>query len=121
MQISKILNSGVILELEHLFERKGVTQESVLSPFLFNVYMNELDQKILSLQKKTTHIHKSHENATYGNQEAERAYREISRDFTTDNLKGALKKYGSKEAFLEARRTVFKEHHKEYGRRKGSI
>lgn len=40
MEIFKILNSELILELEYLFERKGVPQRSVLSPFLFNVYMN---------------------------------------------------------------------------------
>jgi len=52
MEISKILNSGVIIELEHLFERKRVAQGSILSPFLFNIYMHEFDQKIINLQKK---------------------------------------------------------------------
>lgn len=119
LEISKILNSGVIIELERLFERKGIGQGSIISPFLFNVYMHELDQKIASLQKITSELHKSYESATYGNKEAEMAYRKLSRDFATDNLKRALKKYGSKEALLDARRTAYKDHHKKYGRRKG--
>jgi len=118
MEISKILNSGVILELKLLFERKGVAQGSILSPFLFNIYLHELDKKIASIQKTTYDTHQSHESATYGNIEAEKAYRKISRDFATDNLKRSLKKYGSKEALLEARKTAYKEHHKKYGRRK---
>jgi retron-type reverse transcriptase len=119
MEISKILNSGVILELKLLFERKGVAQGSIISPFLFNIYLHELDKKIASIQKITYDTHKSYESATYGNMEAEKAYRKISRDFATDNLKRSLKKYGSKEALLEARKTAYKEHHKKYGRRKG--
>ena len=86
MEISKILNSGIILELEHSFERKGVPQRSILSFFLFNVYMNEFDQKILSFQKKIKDTHKSHESLTYDNIEAELVYRELSRDFAIDNL-----------------------------------
>ena len=119
MEISKILNSGVILELEFIFEHKGVAQGSTLSPFLFNIYLHELDKKIASIQKTTYDTHQSHESATYGNIEAEKAYRKISRDFATDNLKRSLKKYGSKEALLEARKTAYKEHHKKHGRRKG--
>ena len=119
MEISKILKSGATLELKSLFERKGVVQGSILSPFLFNIYLHELDKKIASIQKITYDTHKSYESVVYGNVEAEKAYRKISRDFATGNLKRSLKKYGSKEALLEARKTAYKEHHKKYGRRKG--
>jgi hypothetical protein len=81
--------------------------------------MHELDKKIASLQKITSETHNSHKSAKYGNKEAEMAYRKLSRDFATNNLKRALKKYGSKKALLNARKTAYKEHHKKYGRRKG--
>jgi retron-type reverse transcriptase len=114
LEISKILNSGVILELGQLFERKGVGQGSIISPFLFNVYMHELDQKIISLQKITSELNKSYENATYGNKKVEMGYHKLSRDFITDNLKRALKKHSTKKALLDARKTTYKEPHKKY-------
>ena len=119
MEISKILNAGVSLELKLLFECKGVAPGSIISPFLFNIYFHELDKKITSIQKSTYNTHQSYESATYGNMEAEKEYRKISRDFATDNLKRSLKKYSSKEALLEARKIAYKEHHQKYGRRKG--
>jgi len=114
LEISKILKSGVILELEELFKCKKVNQGSILSPFLFNVYMNELDQKLASVQKITFENHKSYKSLTYGNKQAEVAYRKLSRDFATDNLRRALKRYGSKEAILNAYKIAFKEYHRRY-------
>ena len=119
LEISKMLNAGVILELKHIFEKKGVAQGSIISPFLFNIYMHELDKKVDDLRRLTSDKQKSYESATYGNLEAEQSYRQISRDFATDNLRRTLKKYGTKEAVIEARRKVYKEHHDKYGRRKG--
>lgn len=119
LEISKMLNAGIILELRQIFENKGVAQGSILSPFLFNIYMHELDKKVSDLQKRTSDKQKSHESATYGNPEAEKSYRKISRDFATDNLRRSLKKYGTKEAIIEARRKAYKEHHDKFGRRKG--
>jgi hypothetical protein len=55
--------------------------------------MHELDKKVVNLKKSTSLSHKSHESVTYGNKEAEMKYRKISRDFATDNLWRALKKY----------------------------
>lgn len=119
LEISKMLNAGIELELKLIFENQGVAQGSILSPFLFNIYMHELDKKVAELQKLTQHTHKSHESATYGNKQAEIDYRKISRNFAFDNLKRSLKKFGSKENLLQARKTMYKEHHEKYGRRKG--
>lgn len=118
-EIAKILDAGILSELKVIFAHKEVPQGSIFSPFLFNIYMHELDKKVASLQKLTSFTHKSHENVTYGNKEAEMAYRKLSRDFATDNLRRTLKKYGFKEAVLEARKKAYKEHHDKYGRRKG--
>lgn len=118
-EISKILNSGVIHDFQLIFEKKRIVQDTILSPFLFNIYMHELDEKMVSLQNLTYETHKSHESAVYGNKEAEMNHRKISRDFAANNLKRSLKKYGSKEALIQARKIAYKEHHDKYGRRKG--
>jgi retron-type reverse transcriptase len=118
-EISKILNSGAIHDLILVFEKKGIAKGSILSPFLFNIYMHELDEKVVSLQKLIYETNKSHESVVYGNKEAEINYHKISRDFATDNSKRFLKKYRSKEVLIQARKTVYKKHHDKYGRRKG--
>jgi hypothetical protein len=81
--------------------------------------MHELDKKVAYLQKLTSDKQKSHESATYGNMEAEQSYKKISRDFATDNFRRSLRKYGTKEAVIEARRKAYKEHHDKFRRRKG--
>jgi len=62
-------------------QRKGVAQGSILSSFLFNIYLHEFDKKIASIQKTTYATHQFHESAIYGNIEAEKAYRKIFRNF----------------------------------------
>lgn len=50
-EISKMFNVG-ILDMKCNIEKKSVFQGSVLFPFLFNVYMNELDLFMEKLMKK---------------------------------------------------------------------
>jgi hypothetical protein len=112
------LDSGAIHDLQYIFETKIVVQGSVLSPLLFNIYMHELDEKVVCLQKLTHDTYKSHESANYGNKEAEVNYRRTRRDFINKNLKRSLGKYCSKEALIQSRKILYKEHHDKYGRRK---
>jgi len=81
--------------------------------------MNELDKFIVNLQTQAALTHKEYVISSYGNPEAESNYRRISREFSMDHWKKCIKKYGTSEKALEARKTVYKEHHDKFGRRKG--
>lgn len=114
-----MLNAGIVEDLKEIFENKGVAQGSVLSPFLFNVYMHELDKFVVNLQKQAGLTQKEYVSGTYGNPEAEANYRSISREFGMDRWRVSLAKYGTPEKVLAARRKAYKDHHDKYGRRKG--
>ncbi len=117
--INKILSTGVAEDFTTFFEHKGVAQGSIISPFLFNTYMHELDKYIVGLQTQAALTHKEYVSGTYGNPEAETNYRKIAQEFRMGNWAKCIQKYGSSEKVLEARRAAYKEHHNKYGRRKG--
>lgn len=118
LEISKILNFRVVTEPEQLFKRKGVGQTNFISPFLFNVYMHELDQKIASFQKTNLEIYKSDERLSFETKEAQIDYSQFSRDFFRGNLKKSLKKCNFKEIILKKSKFLHKIYHKKYGLRK---
>jgi DNA polymerase III delta prime subunit len=117
--INRILSTGVAEDFTTLFEHKGVAQGSIISPFLFNIYMHELDKFIVGLQTQAALTYKEYVSGTYGNPEAETNYRKIAQEFRMENWKKLIQKYGSSEKVLEARKVAYKEHHDKYGRHKG--
>lgn len=110
-----MLNTGII-DLEEIHRDKGVAQGSVLSPFLFNVYMNQLDHYISELAKDAE---KPFNLTKQNKSEASRAYKAMMARFSTGRIHSALKKYGSVDAMKKALEKEKKEHYDKYGRARG--
>jgi hypothetical protein len=84
LEISKILKSGMFFELKYFFEKKNKkNQNSILCPFLFNLYMHELDKKIARLQKKAEKFRK---NVICDNSETKKTYQKISYKILANKL-----------------------------------
>ena len=92
-EIEKMMNFGII-DVGLLFENTGVAQGSVLSPLLFNIYMNELDSFIANLVKKEGVPFFKEDIAK---SEAMKNYKRIKAEFSNNRVHTALHKYGSVE------------------------
>lgn len=114
-EIEKMMNSGII-DVSLVFETKGVAQGSVLSPFLFNIYMNEFDSFVgkLKQEKFSPFIKKDMDGSA-----AMKNYKRIKAEFSNNYVHTALKKYGSIESVRNELNSQLKNHYKIYGRHYG--
>lgn len=111
-----MINAGIVGLNHDDIHDQGVAQGSVLSPFLFNVYMNKLDDYMEELaQDAEKSYNLSKENKSQGI----KAYKTLMAQFSAGRIHSAVKKYASIEALKKVLREKKQEHFKKYGRARG--
>jgi hypothetical protein len=115
-EINKLMKAEIVNLKISSCDDLGVSQGSVLSPFLFNVYMNELDNFIESLKTK----YKKTNSASGVDPSVRNKYAQFARKFRTKTgLAGTLAKCGSPDLVLALYKKERSEFYKKYGSTRG--
>jgi len=113
IEIQKMLNAGFVQENLAYYKDTGVLQESILSPFLFNIYMHSFDEFIERLNKPNKESYKEAKNSQYGDQEARKAYKQLQYKYG-EGINHTLRKLGSTEVLMKQRKKDYADHYKKY-------
>jgi hypothetical protein len=108
-----MLNAGFVKENLVYYEDTGVSQGSILSPFLFNIYMHSFDDFVERLNKPNKESYKEAKNSQYGDQEVRKAYKRLQYKYG-EGINHTIHELGSKEALLRQRKIDYAEHYKKY-------
>jgi hypothetical protein len=98
------------------FGSMGVSQGSVLSPFLFNLYMNELDTYVDTLKRSAD---KAYDKVKMESTPASKKYKAILYKFSAKKAGDLILEYGSVKEVRSAFKEAKEEHLEAYGRARG--
>lgn len=113
LEIQKMLNAGLVKESLVHYEDIRVPQGSILSPFLFNIYMHSFDEFVERLNKPKKESYKEVKNSQYGDQEVRKAYKRLQYKYGA-GINHTLRSLGSKEVLMRQRKIDYAEHYKKY-------
>lgn len=113
LEIQKMLNAGLVKESLVHYEDIRVPQGSILSPFLFNIYMHSFDEFVERLNKPKKESYKEVKNSQYGDQEVRKAYKRLQYKYG-EGINHTLRSLGSKEVLMRQRKIDYAEHYKKY-------
>lgn len=111
--IEQIISTNLSKRFKVMFEKRRLVQKSTLSPFLYNIYMHELDSYLENII-----------NGEQGNGIGVKISKVTEKHYKTNNelnlnkVHLALKKYGSIEGVKETVRNKKEDFYKKYGRKK---
>lgn len=106
-----MMNVG-IFNIGEFFVQNGISQSSILSPLLFNIYMTEFDEFVISLMRASL------KGKIYNEDKRRRAYTDMISEFSTSRLGILLKKSGSIEGVRSELCARKKEYYEKYRKSK---
>lgn len=115
-EIKKMLGAGYIKKsIIQIQKKTGINQNSILSPFFFNVYMHNFDQFMGDLNKKHFKNNRLSDKKNFKDLKTKKSYTKLVSKYSYQILK-IYRELGLQEKFITEKKCKFVKHHKKYSK-----